>query len=84
MFFWRKRDWRSVIKGCNHDLAGSALMHYLTTHRPSPQLAAALESYFHNPCYDSALEVISAEPETIMVFRECRPGGVYHRLTATR
>jgi hypothetical protein len=84
MFFQRKADWRTVLKTCDHALASSALMHYLSEHRPTPELAAALETYFGNPSYDNALGVVSAEPETIMVFRECRPGGVYHQLTATR
>jgi hypothetical protein len=79
MFFHRKPDWRHALKDCDHALAGSALMHYLSRNSPSRELAAALEVYFGNPSYHNALGVVEAEPELIMVFRECRPGGVFHR-----
>jgi hypothetical protein len=80
MFFNRKPDWRHLLKTCDHDVAASALMHYLAGHSPTPGLAAALEHYFHSPGYQSALAVVGANPELIMIFRESRPGGTYHQL----
>jgi hypothetical protein len=81
MFFNRKPDWRQALKTCDHAVASSALMHYLATHTPTPDLAAALEQYFATPGYPAALGVISAEPDLILLFRESRPGGIYHQLT---
>jgi hypothetical protein len=80
MFFRRKPGWRRVLRQCDHDVAASGLMHYLADHAPSDALGAALEAYFTNPSYTNALAVVSAEPETIMVFRESRPGGTLFRL----
>ena len=81
MFFSRKPGWRSVLRQCDHDVAASGLMHYLSDHAPSAELAAALETYFAKPGYSSALGVVSANPETILVFRESRPGGTLFLLT---
>lgn len=80
MFFARKPNWRHLLKTCNHDIAAAALMHHLADHSPSPELAAALERYFQSPNYPSALAVVTADPELILIFRESRPGGAYHRL----
>jgi hypothetical protein len=80
MFFNRKPDWRHVLKTCDHDVAASALMHHLAHHPPTPELAAALEHYFATPGYPTALGVLAADPELILLFRESRPGGTYHQL----
>jgi hypothetical protein len=81
MLFRRKPHWRGLLERCDHDVAAAALMHYVTQRHPSEPLARALEHYFQNPTYYTALPVIAADPETILLFRESRPGGAYYRLT---
>ncbi|HZZ42818.1 MAG TPA: hypothetical protein VFE58_07760 [Tepidisphaeraceae bacterium] len=82
MFFQRKPSWHKALKACDHDIAGAAIMHHLAQTPPCPALAAALEEYFQEPGYRTALAVVTVQPELVILFRESRPGGIYHQFNA--
>lgn len=55
------------------------LWNHLGENPVTGDLAVAAEVFLGDPNYDHAVELVRWQPDLILLFRECHPGGQFHR-----
>lgn len=80
MNFWERRKWNSLLKGCDYQLAGKVLIQKFKGGVIKKELASLFDAYLENPCLETAVDIIKFGSDFIVIFNECKPGGLFKRI----
>jgi ankyrin repeat protein len=80
-YFIEKRRWKKILKGCDYQLAAKVLNRQFKGSVIRNELAALLENYMTKPCLETALDLIQYNTRFFILFRGCKPGGTFPRLS---
>lgn len=67
---------KNDIQNTDFNLAASYIVEKYSGGVIKNELAYLFDAFLENPCMDTATKIIEYAPDFILIFKECRPGGI--------